>query len=296
MTEIKLANNRYTLDNSVKAPGFFLFGEQSALPGALHVERLSVRAPLTEWAIQPHRHPDLFQIIVIFSGSALVNLGADLTRLTADQGVWLPPNIVHGFQFEPSTDGLVISLARSFCPEDIDPQAKLSAWSGAFDSNCLDWFRNLENQYQQSHRFQERLLAHLAAMTFWQLAPSLQLHFTSAAQRDFERFDDFLRSNMAQSIRLSEISTQLGYSLSRLHRLCKEVTGLAPAQYVERLRLDEACRLLAFTQLRINAVASVVGYPDPAHFARVFRRVAGQTPKQYRQQFSTHHSERARIQ
>lgn len=283
------------MDNSVKAPGFSLFGEHSALPGALHVERLSVRAPLTEWAIQPHRHPDLFQIIVIFSGSASVTLGAEFTRLTANQGVWLPPNTVHGFQFEPSTDGLVISLARSFCPEDIDPQAKLSAWSGAFDSLCLDWFRNLENQYQQSHRFRERLLTHLAAMTFWHLAPNLQLQSTSAAQRDFERFDDLLRSNMTQPIRLPELSAQLGYSLSRLHRLCKEVTGLAPAQYVERLRLDEARRLLAFTQLRINAVASVVGYPDPAHFARVFRRVLGQTPKQYRQQFSTHHSEHARI-
>jgi two-component system response regulator YesN len=52
--------------------------------------------------------------------------------------------------------------------------------------------------------------------------------------------------------------------------------------YVNRLRVTKACQLLNERQLTVSEVADAVGYPDSSYFARVFRRLAGVSPSEYR--------------
>lgn len=62
----------------------------------------------------------------------------------------------------------------------------------------------------------------------------------------------------------------------------KQVTGLGALDYVARLRLEEARRLLEDDDQRLTQVALSVGFNDPSYFARVFRRHTGLTPREYR--------------
>jgi transcriptional regulator GlxA family with amidase domain len=64
--------------------------------------------------------------------------------------------------------------------------------------------------------------------------------------------------------------------------LFRRQTGFAPIDFVIRLRVQHACRLLDTTELSIGEIAERVGYPDPYYFTRCFRRVMGRAPRLYR--------------
>lgn len=62
-------------------------------------------------------------------------------------------------------------------------------------------------------------------------------------------------------------------------------TGLAPIDYVQRLRIEDAKRRLERTDAPIDEIGWRVGYEDPAFFRRLFRRLTGMAPGAYRKRF-----------
>jgi AraC family transcriptional regulator len=65
-------------------------------------------------------------------------------------------------------------------------------------------------------------------------------------------------------------------------RLFKKTTGFSPSQYLIRLRMAEARRLLRETERSVIEIGLEVGYSSPSHFAQIFRREVGITPTDYR--------------
>ena len=68
-------------------------------------------------------------------------------------------------------------------------------------------------------------------------------------------------------------------------RRFRQATGLTPLAYVQRLRIEDAKRRLERTEDSIERIGWHVGYEDPAFFRRLFKRVTGVTPGQYRHRF-----------
>ncbi len=59
--------------------------------------------------------------------------------------------------------------------------------------------------------------------------------------------------------------------------------GLTYSKVVEYARFEVAVELLKNPDLKIIEIAYALGYQDPSHFSRAFRRIAGQTPRQFRE-------------
>lgn len=62
-------------------------------------------------------------------------------------------------------------------------------------------------------------------------------------------------------------------------------TGIAPLEYVQRLRIEDAKRRLERTDAAVDEISWRVGYEDPAFFRRLFRRTTGMAPGAYRKRF-----------
>ncbi|MEO0871202.1 MAG: helix-turn-helix domain-containing protein [Pseudomonadota bacterium] len=73
-----------------------------------------------------------------------------------------------------------------------------------------------------------------------------------------------------------------GRSHEHVCRTCKEVLGLTPTDYVNRIRIDHAARLLRTEDASIEAIASRCGFENTSYFYRLFARSMGETPKRYR--------------
>ncbi|HYC70831.1 MAG TPA: AraC family transcriptional regulator [Opitutaceae bacterium] len=91
-----------------------------------------------------------------------------------------------------------------------------------------------------------------------------------------------LRKEWLRPHRLEELATGAGMSVTHYCAHFREVTGFAPIDFLIRLRVQRACRLLDTSSLTVAAVAAAVGYTDPYYFTRCFRRVMGCAPQQYR--------------
>jgi AraC-like DNA-binding protein len=94
--------------------------------------------------------------------------------------------------------------------------------------------------------------------------------------------DDFIRTHFYRPISLCELTRIAGISVAQLERYCKRVFHLTPRQMIQKVRLENAHRLL-LTDLPITDVAIQCGYTDHSAFSRQFKALTGFTPRQYRQ-------------
>lgn len=81
---------------------------------------------------------------------------------------------------------------------------------------------------------------------------------------------------------LKETARLHGMSEATFRRCWKAAVGESPRRFVEKLRMQEACRLLVETSLPINDVAHQLGFADELYFSRRFRSLMGLPPRSYR--------------
>jgi AraC-like DNA-binding protein len=89
---------------------------------------------------------------------------------------------------------------------------------------------------------------------------------------------EFLRKNSDKPLRIAALASRLGMSTSGLHHHFKAVTAMSPLQFQKELRLQEARRLLLAGDVDAATAGYRVGYDDPSHFSREYKRVFGEPP------------------
>jgi AraC-like DNA-binding protein len=95
----------------------------------------------------------------------------------------------------------------------------------------------------------------------------------------------WLEANLAEPVGLEDAARQAGFSPFHVLRLFRNVIGVTPHQYLLRVRLREAARLLADPGRPITEIALDVGFADLSNFVRTFRRAAGMPPGAFRKNF-----------
>ena len=94
----------------------------------------------------------------------------------------------------------------------------------------------------------------------------------------------YLRDHYDEAISREGIAEALGVSANYFSRVFRRELGLSPSQYLLRLGLMRAKRLLADTDMSVTEIAGAVGVSDAAYFSRVFRKEVGRSPLAYRKQ------------
>src|SRR4051812_12613993 len=97
-----------------------------------------------------------------------------------------------------------------------------------------------------------------------------------------ERAIELMREHRNAPMSVVAIAHEVNLSPSYLTRLFQTQTGRSPARYDKDCRLDRAHELLASTFLTVKEVMAAVGWSDPSHFGREFKRRFGFGPRQLR--------------
>ncbi len=93
---------------------------------------------------------------------------------------------------------------------------------------------------------------------------------------------DYIAGHLGDTLTLSELSRELGYSESHIRHLFRKYSGQTLTKYVNSMRVRRAKELLTSTQMSVTEIADAVGYPDPNYFSSVFRIHTGCSPRDYR--------------
>ena len=95
----------------------------------------------------------------------------------------------------------------------------------------------------------------------------------------------FINEHYAEELSTTKLASVAGVSISSLGRNFKKTFHMTPAQYINRYRVQEACRLLSESDQPIASIASDCGFYDQSHFNRTFRNIIHVTPGSYRKRY-----------
>lgn len=93
---------------------------------------------------------------------------------------------------------------------------------------------------------------------------------------------EFVRSHAGEAITVREVADLCRMSERHFFRLFKQRTGQTFHEFVQHARIRTACELLQCTTQKVGAISETVGYADLESFYRVFKRIVGTTPGEYR--------------
>ena len=101
-------------------------------------------------------------------------------------------------------------------------------------------------------------------------------------KRPVQEAKRILDQRFREDISLTELSAMLNLSHTYLSTLFKEETGITVSQYLTKIRMKEARRLLLTSQDQVSQIAVQVGYQDEKYFMRVFKKENGLTVSEFR--------------
>jgi len=93
---------------------------------------------------------------------------------------------------------------------------------------------------------------------------------------------EYIAAHQSEDLSLAQVARAANTSTFYFCKMFKRITGLNFTDYVSRLRVERARNLLLNKNLRVSEIAYEVGFQSLTHFNRVFKRILGVSPTQYR--------------
>ena len=104
------------------------------------------------------------------------------------------------------------------------------------------------------------------------------------ARRYLSEFTNLIEQDYMHHHQLTFYATKIGISTAHLNAVCREFVQRSALDLIHARIMLEAKRNLVYTSLTIKTVAEMLGFAYPAYFTRFFKRQAGLSPKEFRQQ------------
>ncbi len=98
------------------------------------------------------------------------------------------------------------------------------------------------------------------------------------------RAKHFITEHQAEKLSLGQVASSVNASKFHFCKTFKKTTGISFTDYLSRVRTERARNLLINPNLRVSEVAFEVGFQSLTHFNRVFKRILGRSPTDYREQ------------
>ncbi len=284
-------------------PHYYLYGDQGADVELdfLNIEVIRERSGPNDWRIDPHAHPDHLQILYVREGGGTIRMEDNKLEIPAPGVLVVPAGIVHQIDFNPGTDGFVVTAALG-CLKTAgagDPRLGEAAerpaaypleGTGINIQAVDDTFHWLHREYIWSAPGRRTAIM---AQFMRILVVVLRLNITSQGpdivtpDRDYDlliRYRALLETHFRGERSLAFYADQLAVTTARLNAACKVRAGKTASELLYERLIIEAKRYLIYTESNVAQVAHLTGFDDPAYFNRFFTRRAGMSPGAFRKQ------------
>lgn len=248
-----------------------------------------------------HWHEEL-EIFVLRAGKVTIGIGDTLHEFAPGEGCFINSGVLHSFTAAPDAPCLYRSFVFSrdiaggvpgsiFDTAYIRPLTEqgipflkftgqtedslfFEQFDRAFDACVLEGF---------GYEFQVReALSHILLQVIAK-SPLPEGRVLSPVQENrIKQMLSWLEAHLADAVTVGSLAGSAGICPRECQRLFRRYLHYSPMEYLERLRLYSACRLLAETDLPVTEIALSCGFVSPSYFSKQFKAFTGSQPRLYR--------------
>ena len=237
-----------------------------------------------------------YQLLYIVSGKAHFYFNGTERIVQAGRMVLIPPRMEQRYEYfgeeRPEvywvhfTGSDVKNILRKYEIPMGDP----IFYSGA--SSVYSYiFKEMINELQTCRTGYEELLAMYLQQIFLLVQRTRQERkptVTTYIQEEMEYARRYFNEHYNEPISIQEYAESRNMSVCYFQRNFKQLVNHTPMQYLLTIRVNNAASLLETTDYSMAEIAAIVGYEDPLYFSRVFRKIKGMSPTEYRKLLNAH--------
>lgn len=224
------------------------------------------------------------------SGNGTVCMGKSKVPLSADEGVFIPPNRTISLQAGPQKawDCIQVGFSGQKADECLAAM-KLEILEQPFTCTQAEKLEALTDKMLASPRgtmeqvlFRQFLLCSVLSVLAQKKSDGKNTESEEKKNFYVAEAVRYISDHYAEPMLVGTIAARLGISRNYFFLLFKQSMGCSPSAYIINFRLERAGELLRQTEYSVDYIALSCGYQDPAVFSRAFKKKYGRTPSQYR--------------
>ena len=259
--------------------------------------------PFGDYPMPPHRRLN-WEFYAVLNGTLAPLLDGVAPEFARDT-LWLfPPESTHGWIGQPGRSCEIVVFHFSALPAELERKVRQKGFVAATLSpenrqGLLDLVAELSTHYQQPGPLSEyhfdRALLDLCLLVLEQPTeptvpeygqrpawPVTSHEPTSSAAAKVLLAENWFRSHLAEQPTLADVARVCSLSTGHLRRLFCSVRRQSPKEAFNKIRMEHALQLLAFSDLKLEAVASECGFTGASQFCQAFKQLQGTTPAAWR--------------
>lgn len=247
---------------------------------------------------KPHRD-DHYLFMIATGGHFVIDIDFEKNIIIAPSMVLICPGQIHhiisasnpsgwGMSIDPSLIGeeFQLIMEKGFLqPISIDKDS-------AFFGHAISLMEQMEKlQKATFHQYSVRVIHSIFDAMIGLIAGEIALTNTlgqAKANRAAIIVQDFiqlLKKHYREWKQPAQYAGELNISVAHLYATIKPLTGDSVSAYIQQYCIREAKRLLCFSKLTVKEISYELGYEEPIYFGKLFKKITGFTPLQFRKQY-----------
>lgn len=252
-----------------------------------------------------HWHEEI-EINVVKKGTAYLRLDGMEVMLKEHEGIFINSNVLH-FATAASSEGCIMDALvfypslLSGTPESVFEQKYIRPLLTCKSIAGIPFFTGVEWQRQAAELIEEacilydgedfgyELLIREKLSTLWYLLLSHMQPFLKAGSATesqesirIKEMMNYIQSHYHDCLTLFDIASAAHISERECLRCFQKALGTPPIQYLMKYRVSVAAEHLLTSDAPVTDIAAACGFDSPSYFTRIFKRMIGKTPSEYR--------------
>ena len=275
-----------------------LYGDLNYRPDGNYIflELIETRSKGFDWVIKPHIHAHLYQIFCIESGKVTLDSSAQSQPLETPCILVIPPNTLHGLNYSADVKGNILTISDAIF-DDLFP----SSASLALEFETIKYialipasFKKLNllinelNEELFTNKMGKKIMINSLLHQFFislhrmiLINGSDILGDTNTTLHYYRRFIQSVKTAGKQKS-IPAFAKELSITAVHLNRICNQVCSKSALFIVQEHLMEQAKNYLSHTSLTIAEIAYLLNFEYPNYFARLFKKLNGVSPKEYR--------------
>lgn len=239
----------------------------------------------------PHTHSNYFEILYLSAGSGRHFIDSRAFEVRPPVMFFVRKEQVHHWDLDSEPEGFVLIIKKAFVEKSLDNELrslfmKISKQSSLSitDTSTIETLFSLltrENSYEHEYAFQitEGLLKSLLAKVLEMAMPQPTV---ASGKGLYESLFELLNKEDIIKNKVAHYAHLLNTTPQNLNAACRRSANQSAAEVLSGHILDQAKRLLIYTDNTITEISATLDFSDTSHFVKYFKRLTGYTPQAYR--------------